>query len=50
MRIYPYSAIPHRLSDAGDRDSAGVNSNREAGFSGVIANGIDYISNELSNT
>jgi hypothetical protein len=20
MRIYPYSAIPHRLSDAGDRD------------------------------
>jgi hypothetical protein len=20
MRIYPYSAIPHHLSDAGDRD------------------------------
>jgi hypothetical protein len=24
MRIYPYSAIPHRLSDAGDRDTTSM--------------------------
>jgi hypothetical protein len=28
---------------------AGINSNGEAGFGGAIANGIDYISKELSN-
>jgi hypothetical protein len=28
---------------------AGINNNREAGFSGVITNRIDYINKELSN-